>query len=254
MWIAAASLALCAGAQTPSEPPQLLRVIRSAATRLNARPYADARAPVTVLAMAPLSGPSETWLIELHDSFASIEAVDKALAGSSSDAGAPTGLTSDDVLTPSRALIALYRPGWSYLPEDAMRLLPKSHYLQVSIFRNRSGEDAAFSELVRSRKASLESINLDRPDMAYEVISGAPSGTYFLVAPLTSLRVLDDGLAARIAHVDRVTDAGTKRPPIPDISREHLLFRIDPRASRVPDDFVSTDPGFWTGKPAADQR
>ena len=54
-------LTVCATAQTPPEPPALVRVIRSPLqpyTQL----YADAHAKVTVLGMTSISGPSETWL------------------------------------------------------------------------------------------------------------------------------------------------------------------------------------------------
>lgn len=223
--------AACSFAQTPAEPPTLVRIIRSPLQPYS-RMYADAHATVTVLGMTSISGPSETWLIELHDSFATIEDLDQAFS-----TVAPTGsLTpfvpaSDDVLAPSRTLIALYRPAWSYRPEEALKLLPKGRYFQISIFRNRSGDDAAFAALVNSRAAGLDRINLDRPDIAYEVVSGAPSGTYLLLAPLSSLRTLDDNLAVREVRAEGGKRSGAQY----EIGREHLLFRIEPRMSYVPE-------------------
>jgi hypothetical protein len=229
-----------ATAQTPSEPPALVRVIRSPLQPYS-KLYADAHAAVTVLGMTSISGPSETWLIEAHDTFAAIEDLDKAF-GTVAPSGnlAPYPPASDDVLAPSRTLIALYRPGWSYRPEEALKLLPKMRYFQVSIYRNRSGDDGAFAALVRSRAAGLDSINLDRPDMAYEVISGAPSGTYLLLSPLVSLKTLDDSLAARAGRAD-----GSRKY---EIGREHLLFRVEPGISYVSAEFASGDPDFWSGK------
>ena len=243
-------LAVFATAQTPAEPPALVRVIRSPLQPYS-KLYADSHAAVTVLGMTSISGPSETWLIEAHDSFATIEDLDKAFSAVAPSGNlAPFALASDDVLAPSRTVIALYRPGWSYRPEEALKLLPKMRYFQVSIYRNRSGDDDAFAALVRSRAAGLDRINLDRPDIAYEVVSGAPSGTYLLLTPLVSLKTLDDSLAVRAGRSDGARNSAGRS----EIGREHLLFRIDPRISYVSDEFASADPEFWTGKPKPDGR
>jgi hypothetical protein len=236
-------LMACATAQTLTDPPALVRVIRSPLQPYS-KLYADAHAAVTVLGMTSISGPSETWLIEAHDSFAAIEDLDKAFSTVAPSGNlAPYSLASDDVLAPSRTLIALYRPGWSYRPEEALKLLPKMRYLQVSIYRNRSGDDDAFASLVKSRAAGLDSINLDRPDIAYEVISGAPSGTYLLLTPLVSLKTLDDSLAARTGRSEVGKNAAHY-----EIGREHLLFRLEPGISYVSAEFASEDPDFWSGK------
>jgi len=191
--------------------------------------------------MNSISGPSETWLIEAHDSFSAIEDLDKAFGTAASSSNL---LASDDVLAPSRTMIGLYRPAWSYRPEEALKLLPKMRYLQVSIYRNRSGDDEAFAALVRARTAGLDTINLDRPDIAYEVISGAPSGTYLLLTPLVSLKTLDDTLSVRAGRLE----GGAKNAAHYEIGREHLLFRIEPAISYVSEEFASADPDFWNGK------
>ncbi len=43
------------------------------------RPYADAKAVVDVLGMVSITGEPEAWQIESHQSFASIEDLDKAV-------------------------------------------------------------------------------------------------------------------------------------------------------------------------------
>ena len=74
-----AGLAVCAAvAQTLTEPPPLLRIHQQPGAA-SVRAYADAHAAVEVVGMAAMTGRPETWLIEVHDSFASIEDVDKAL-------------------------------------------------------------------------------------------------------------------------------------------------------------------------------
>jgi hypothetical protein len=233
-----------------ADPPTLIRVHRGAGI---VQPYVDARIPVMVLGIASVSSLPEPWLMEAHDSFESIENVDRALATVPPvrDPGAP--FESDDILPASRTVIGLYRPGLSYRPDEAEKSLPKARYLMVSIYRVRPGADQGFSELVRLRRARYDSINLDRPEIAYQVISGAASGTYLFLAPLPSLKALDDGLAKTPAYAQGVRQAaatdGQKLAADTEIGHEMLLFRIDPRMSYVPDDFASVDPDFWRGKP-----
>ena len=231
-------LALGAVAQTPSEPPMLIRIIRNGSIK----PYAATRAPVTLLGMKSISGFQETWMMEAHDSFASIENLEQTIREAPEDR-APV---------PSRIMIARYRPGLSYRPEQAIRMYPKARYFQVSIYRIRPGTDSDFADLVRLRRQSLDSINLNRPDIAYQVISGAESGTYVFLGPLVSLTTLDSGLANSPAYADGVVDAGieARRKIAADgeISRENLLFRIDPRISNVSEDFAAEESEFWHGK------
>jgi hypothetical protein len=230
-------LIFCAIGQSSSEPPTLLRVIRSVARPgLEAnviQPYVNAKAPVMVFGMTAITGMPETWLVEAHDSFASIEDLDKTL-GAVVPGGAASVMATgpDDLLTPSRAMIAIYRPEWSYRPQEALQLVSKATYYHVSIYRSLSGADADFAEVNRERRAGLASVNLDRPDIAYEVIGGAPSGTYLVLAPLTSLRTLDDGIAARSV---RGGGGGGAAAAKAGVTREHLLFHVEPRMGYVPE-------------------
>ena len=242
-----AGLAVCAAvAQTLTEPPPLVRLHR----RLGAasvRPYADARIPVNVVGMAAITGRPETWLIEMHDSFAGIEDVDKALRPLDPFAAMDyLDQPSGDILAGSRSLIAVYRPGFSYRPEQATQALRKARYCQVSIYRVHPGSESEFAELAKSRRLLFDSINLDRPDIAYYVLSGAASGTYVFLAPLPSLKVLDDGWAKAPTYAENIPAESAKTG---GFTREHLLFRVEPATSWVSDDFASADPEFWRGKP-----
>jgi hypothetical protein len=241
-----AALAVCAAvAQSLTEPPPLVRLHRRLGAA-SARPYADARTSLNVVGMAAITGPLETWLVELHDSFASIEDMDKSLGplasfGATDNPDQPSG----GILADSRSMIGVYRPAFSYLPEQAVQTFQKARYCQVSIYQVHPGSAPGFAGLVKSRRIMFNSINLDRPDIAYYVVSGAASGTYVFLAPLTSLKVLDDGLAKASDHAEDIAAEFAKTN---GIAREHLLFRIDPAASWVSEDFASADPEFWHGK------
>jgi hypothetical protein len=240
-------LACAAAAQQAAEPPPIIQVVRKLGTRLPpGRQYASAGAAVNVLGMAAITGPQETWLLECHDSFDSIETLDRALA-------AYFGQTPSDELEPARTLIAFYRPGWSYRAEQAVRMLPRAHYFHVTIYQIHSGEEAGFGDLIKARRLNLDSVNLDRPDLAYQVISGAPSGTYVFLAPLVSLRTMDDAVATLPYFAENVARREAKEAEAIsaklEVSRQHLLLRVEPRLSYVSDDFAEADPEFWRGKP-----
>ena len=228
-------LAMGAAAQ-PTEPAPLIQLTRKPGLDSSSiRRYADAKAAVNVVGMASITGAPETWLLALHDSFAGIEDADKLLR--QFPPADPPDQLPGDVFALSRSLIALYRPGLSYRPDQAIRLFSKARYIHATVYRIRPGTEAAFTEVVKQRRGALDSINVDRPDMAYQVISGASSGTYLILAPLASLKSLDDGIARAPVSAAAASES--------EISRVHLLFRVEPGMSYVSDDFASSDAEFW---------
>jgi hypothetical protein len=245
-------LAFSAAAQAPTEPPPILQLIRRpGAVIAPIRPYADARAAVDALGMVSITGPPEAWQIELHQSFASIEDLDKAV-GPVSASNSPSGPSQEDTLALSSTLITFYRPNWSYRADQAIRLFPRAHYFHVTIYRVRPDAENDLGELVKLRRIGSDSVNLDRPDLAYQVISGAPSGTFIFLAPLTSLKTMDEGVAETPVYAEGTAEArakiASKVSADGEISREHLLFRVEPGMSYVSDDFAEADRQFWRPK------
>jgi hypothetical protein len=242
-------------AQGLTEVPPIIQLVRKPGTGgASMKPYANVGAAVNVIGLTSVTGLPETWLVEAHYSFASVEELDQRLSAlapvrASSDSSDPL---QDDVLTPSRTMLAQYRPAWSYRPDQAIRMFPRARYFQVSLFRIRPGTEADFGELIRLRRATADVVNLDRPDLAYQVMSGAPGGTFIFVAPIASLRNFDEGVNPVPVYAEglansRVKD-GSKIATDTEISREHLLFRVEPRISYVSSDFADVDPEFWRGK------
>jgi hypothetical protein len=249
-------LSCSAFSQGAAVPPPIVQITSKPGGAAGpTRPYASGRAAVDVVGLAAATGLPQTWMIEMHPTFASIEDLDKALSAVTrgrqpSDS---FGQPQDDLAAPPRTMIAVLQPGWSYRPEEAIRGLPKARYIRVTIHRIRAGLEAEFGELVKLRKLTNDSVNLDRPELAYHVISGEPSGTYILLSPLNSLRVMDEGVIDVPAYAAPAADALAKAEPKAadiEISREHLLFRVEPRLSYVSDDFAAGDPAFWRSKPA----
>jgi len=131
-------------------------------------------------------------------------------------------------------------------------MFPRARYFHITIYRIRPGFEADLGELVKLRRVSADSVNLDRPDLAYQVISGAPSGTFVFLAPLLSLKTMDEGVTAMPVYAEAIAaaraKADSKVSTETEISREHLLLRVEPRLSYVSDDFAEGDRQFWRPK------
>ncbi len=249
-----AVMAACAFAQAPTDPPPILELVRKPGFAFGAvRPYADARVSVNVVGMTSMTGVPETWLLESHYTFGSVEDTDRALdaAGAFRSAARQADGAQDDVLAPAHTLLLRYQPDLSYRPDQAIRLFPRARYFHATIYRVRQATEADFQRMVDLRRLGRDSVNLDRPDIAYDLISGAPSGTYIFLAPIVTLRAMDDGVPDTPVYAQGVADARAKArantPPV-DIGREHLFLRVEPGLSYVSDAFAETDREFWRGK------
>ncbi|MGB7760662.1 MAG: hypothetical protein WBL61_12585 [Bryobacteraceae bacterium] len=225
-------------------PPPLLRVTRmpGSGTLFTPFQYGGARAEVDVLGIRAATGLPETWTIEMHQTFASIEDLDAALVGVRSLPMPEPGVCADEVLGSARTMIAYYRAGWGYRSEEAVRMLPRARYLHVAIYRMRPGGDDQLEKLLAARRRRMETVNLDHPDLVYHVVSGGQSGLYIVLAPIVSLRKFDEGVAKLPAWAEPMAAAET---PAELDSAESLLFRMDPGISYVTAEFAAADPGFW---------
>jgi hypothetical protein len=253
IWLSA--VAVCgAFAQGPSEAPPIIQIVCKPGTAPTAtRPYAAVGAAVNVLGMAAVTGLPQTWMIEMHPNFGSLEDLDKALRSLDRGRGGNEAGSDgpDELLSPPRTLTAVLRPALSYHPDQAIRALPKARYLRVTLHHIRPGLEGDFAGSVGLRQMSNDTISLDRPDLMYQVISGAPSTTFVVLSPLNTLRTLDDGLPDLPAYAAPIADARAKAAPKAAdylISREHILFRVERGLSYVSDDFAAGDPEFWRGK------
>ena len=241
---------LAAATQTTADVPLLIRVQRTPGIgTASAVPYAEAKVGVPVLGMTALTGLSETWLMETHASFESIEQVDAALwrAGTRHVEALAAGLSPDEILSVSRSWIALYRPWLSYRVDEAMQGLPLAHYFEISLYRIQPGREGDFGDFIAARKTAKDSVNMDRPEIGYQVISGAPPQTFIFLAPLHSLSSLDDVLPRLPIYARPAAKAAGKIAAEAEFRSEEMLFRVAPDLSYVSDEFSAADRGFWRG-------
>lgn len=242
-------LPLLATAQIPTEPPGFIRLVRTAARPSHrssvAGYYRLAAADLHVFGLVTLSGASEAWFLETHDTYSSIEALDTRLGPVLE---ARTSDAADELIGSLRPLIAIYQPAWSYRPDQAVRNLSKARYFQIIQYRIQPGSESTFATLANNRRRAFDAINLDRPELCYRVTSGTESGTILFVSPLLSLAQLDSGHAKSPAYADAVSESSSdNREALSRIvySRENTLLRLRPALSYVSDEFAESDPEFW---------
>ncbi len=252
-------------AQQPG-PPKVLRIFRedvkegkgSAHEKVEARwaqTMARLKYPAHTLAMTSMTGLSQAWFLEGHDSFAAIGEAEAFFAK-------PAYRSEIDALdaqdaefrSSSRQWIAVFRNDLSYRIGQLMEGIPKARYFNVLIFRIHQGRDQEFADLAKTAVAALGKSGSDQPVAVYQVFSGAPSGMYLLFEPSASLKTLDDAPARGEAMFNAMGDAGSKRfiKSSGEIvaSTESLLFTINPKMSYPPKEVAAGDPDFWTPKPA----
>lgn len=257
---------LCAAfqlsAQPPSDPPPVLRIFRedikegkAAAHEKSEAKFAQAmlknKYPVNSLGMTAISGTNQAWFLEAHASFASIGQSQAAL--DSPEYGTLDTLDAESRAS-SRSWIAVYRADMSYHAKELVETLPKARYFNVITFRVRQGKDEEFAAVAKAAVAALTKAGSDLPAIAYQIVSGGPSGVYLLFEPAMSLKSLDDQPARSQAFARAMGDSGMKKfmKDVTDAvaSTESVLFQFNPKMSYVSKDFAAVDPDFWTPKPA----
>jgi hypothetical protein len=198
-------------------------------------------AGIQVFGFTSITGRPETWQMETHLSFAGMEEFDAA--GRQDRAN---GITT---------MVMVHRHNWSHRPDEALLAIGKAKYFQISMFQVGLGSESDFASLIAQRKARLDSINLDRPDLAYQVLYGAPAGTVILISPITSLKSLDEGVSRWSGAYFRSTGTpgqprgGAGSPvssPVSEVLQDNILFRILPAYSAVSRETAAADTAFWT--------
>jgi hypothetical protein len=254
LFVATASLLVA------QEPPKILAIFREdikegkgAAHEQSEsrfmRAAAAAKFPVNVIGLQSLTGTSQAWFLEAHNSFESIGKTQAAMQNPE--------LNSLDTLdgefrSGSRSWIAVYRPELSFHGQQLMQTLPKMRYFNVITMRARPDHEQDFAELGKMAVAAFERAMDEQPMAAYQIVSGAPNGTYILFEPCASLKTLD--AAPERAHnmFQAMGEAGAKRftkmAGEAIAQTETLLFAIDPKMSYVSEQVIAGDPAFWTPK------
>jgi hypothetical protein len=220
--------------------------------------FGEMKTPNHRIALLPVAGSeNEVIYITPLESFAQFESMnqttDKKLEGA-------TGMTKAsldrlDKEAPAlhagmRDMLAIYRPEISFNPGVP---IPQMRYFQITTTRIRPGYDAQYTDYVQKlinvarQKAKVDNLHV----AAFQVVTGAPGGTYMIFRPMKSLAELDDPIGQRVRAAmsdDQKKDAD-KAVREAVMSSDVSTYAFAPRMSYVPKDFASADAAFWNPKP-----
>lgn len=239
-------------------PPAVLRVVREdikagkgAAHEKSEAAFMQAAAKVKyrthILGITAVTGTSHALFLQGLNDFASI--VESQAALDTPDFAALDAIDTGLMIGRS-SLVASYRPDLSYAADKIN--LPKTRFISIQTVQIRAGQGQKFAELARMMVRGAEKSGDNQPVATYQVVSGAPNGTYLVLQPMASLKSMDEGAqrqrallgAAGVAQSDldrQVSEAVA--------SEESILYAVNPQMSYVPPEWIQADPTFWTPKP-----
>jgi hypothetical protein len=203
-----------------------------------------AKNPRTYLGMASLNS-SEAWWIT---GYASLAEMEKENSNAAYNAVMAQFIPGDqEYVSSTRNIIARYREDMSYGVEP----LGAAHGFFVRTLRVRPGHDSEYVELRKALKETVEKGHVSGVhSVVFQVIAGAPTGTYLVFSPFTSLAERD---APNEAMRTAMADLG---PKINDLAGKAILgsddqiFTFNPKYSNPSPDMVSAAPDFWKPKAA----
>ena len=240
-----------------AQPPKVLRIFREdikegkgGAHERSETAFMQAAAkanfPAHILGLTNFTGTSQAVFLEAFDTFASIP---EAAAVLDTPEFAKLDAADAELRISQRSVIAAYRPDLSYATDKID--LPKMRYFNIETVRVREGQEGKFTELVKLVVSAAGKSNDNQPVATYEVVSGAPNGTFLVLEPMESLKSLDQGPQREQALVQAVQNGPQTMRELAETvaSGETILFAINPQMSYVPKEWVTASPDFWTPKP-----
>ncbi len=213
------------------------------------RAYAQSDWGTPYLAMTSVTGPTEAWFLAPYQT---LDALEQELRGEDHATGRlKTALDQisareADELEAQRSMIAMYRQDLSMNPPTDVA---RDRYVSVATYHVRPGHDMEFEEAAKMVRGAYEKSGVDMHWTVYQVLSGAPSGTYLVletmkrlagIAPVPArMKMFETALGTdgheKLAHLSSAAIAMSDRQ----------LFAFDPKMSYPPAQFTKADPEFW---------
>jgi hypothetical protein len=217
-----------------------------------ARTFARGNYPAHYIALDAMAGGNESWFVESHSSFADVEKAEKASDAEPLKSELQQASSMDgEYLSGNRTLIALLRRDLTYEPEGAPSL-SKTRYMNVITVRIKMGTEQRLVSAVNDLIKIYKNVAMPQAAMAYQVISGAPSGTYLIFEPMAALADWDKYPAIMEsirATAARKFDAVEKDFADFSTFEEGRLMSINPHMSYPSREVIAGDPAFWAPKP-----
>jgi hypothetical protein len=277
--VPALGIMLCAAgaaAQEASGPPPVITVSREevkvgrmAANEKVAAAYAAFASrtsqPSHWIGLVPLTGDENVSLfLSAYGSFAAYEASNNAWEQAMATATAKAEMEqinrqSAEVQNSWRTMLARHRADLSYKPHSA-KDVGHARYFAINSVRLKPGRAPDYIDYLKALNVAREKANVDVHTAVYQVVGGAPTGTFLTFTTYSSLKEVDDGFARSDAD-QKAVEAALGGPTVVERRRQLIaeivaegqvnLYAMNPRMSRPPDQLAAADPDFWTPKPVA---
>jgi hypothetical protein len=218
-----------------------------------ARAVAATRNPTPFIAMSALTGPAEIWYVAAYPTWADYEKTNDATSPAAKAVDKQYRPAETEYLNDSRLMILRARPELGY---GGPPNLPNMRYLSVSRISVRPGHTPEYEESRKLVKAAHEAAHVADQFTMWEVTSGAPNGTFYLLVARKSLAELDSGatihgaayLAALGGEEGQKKLAAMTASAVTSSQTDH--FEFTPSQSVAPAEWIAANPGFWKPKAA----
>jgi hypothetical protein len=211
--------------------------------------------PAYWIEMKSITGPDESFSLNLGDSFGDLEKMGAGMAAGVAAHPELAGL-QDRLLAENTSSVT------NFIAERVDPLgfraatinFAKMRMLQVTVFRIRPGHEGEFAEAAKSIAASYEKVAGSPAWVIYAVHSGAPLPYYLTLTTLSSLKDEDDAATRRAPVMEAAGAAVQQR--LQEIARsaydsiETNIYVVNPHLSHMPRDFTAEDPAYWMPKTA----
>jgi hypothetical protein len=203
--------------------------------------------------LSAMSGSSEVWFIEPMPSFGASEEYDQ-IAQKEPLKSAIALLDSRDgeLRSASHTMWAVFRPDLSYGVDKFNRA--KIRYIMAATFRVRLGKEEDFMTGGKAYFGAFQKAGIDETVLGYQVVAGAPAGTFLFMTMMPSMKELD-GQPARMQAVRQAMGADAydklmKGGGDTFVSIENTLLQVRAGMSYPSQETIDADPAFWKPKPA----
>lgn len=216
------------------------------------RAFHKAKFSAHYVALTSMSGPSEAWFITPYQSFAASEQAQKDSDKEPLKSEIEMAESHDGALRESsRSMWAVYRKDLSYRPDKFNPA--KARYVSVGTFRVKLGKDEDFMNGAKMYIGANEKANNDVAFLCYQVVAGAPNGTYLFFSAMESLKTMDETPARQKAMMEAMGSENFAQfaKGTGDVFQfmDENLFAVSPRMSYVSKETEDSDPAFWKPKP-----
>jgi len=212
--------------------------------------FEKANSKYNYVALASVTGPAEVWYVT---TLASQAAYGEMLASEKTDAVLSAELDrlhkgDGEFLNEGSAIQAVSKPALSHgeFPD-----IGKMRFWEITTYRVKPGYGEAFEGAVKAYMSAVKRAAAPSTRWrTYEVVAGAPGGTYLIFSSVASFADFDKEAAEGEAIWNgRSEEEGTV---IKKFFTEGLMssmtnrYRLDPVQSFVPKEVRASDPAFWS--------